>query len=335
MRGLFRHGRHLLWVLVGVVLLPGLAMSGSRPVRSASQTRWNTRLLGVRRQFVYERIDHRPVTLYLFRPQNAGDAPRPVAIYIHGGALRYGSARISNRNTPHNRLLVMVERRLIQEGIDFVSVNYRLAPLYPWPEPLNDAKRSVHYLATHAQTLHLNRERMGVMGDSAGGQLSAFVGLTMETNQAPRRPMVRGVVDLFGPTDRHAFAIAWRRRHGLQPNPVFGVLTWKRVRRESAVSYVHPGAPPFLIIQGSEDRVVPPAQSSLLRRRLVQDHVPVEEILVRHAGHELIDRGGPIDPPLTVIANRISDFFLGLLYNDSRLGWGDHDGRTTRRGGTS
>lgn len=315
MGGIFRQGRRLLWALVGVVLLPGLAMSGSRPVRSASQAPWNIRLLGVRRRLVYEWVGHRPITLYLFRPQNAGDTPRPVVIYIHGGALRYGSARISNRNTPHNRLMVMVERRLIHEGTDFVSVNYRLAPLYPWPEPLHDARRSVRYLADHAATLHLDRNKMGVMGDSAGGQLSAFVGLTMETTQAPRTPLVRGVVDLFGPTDRHAFALAWRRRHGMKPNPVFGVLTWKRVRRESAVSYVHPGAPPFLIIQGLEDRVVPPAQSDLLRDRLARDKVPVEELRVRHAGHELIDRGGPIEPPLTVIANRISDFFLGVFYN--------------------
>ncbi|NMP24524.1 alpha/beta hydrolase [Sulfobacillus harzensis] len=308
-----RFSRILLWAVLGGMLLSGVAVSGTRRPTPVRVRRWNTRLLGQRQRIVYERVDHQPVTLYLFRPDHAGSKKRPVVVYIHGGALRYGTARISNRNTPHNRLLVMVERKLIQEGDDFVTINYRLAPLYPWPEPLHDARRAVRYLSDHATHLRIDNEKMAVMGDSAGGQLSAFVGLTLETEGPYPQPIVEGVVDLFGPTDRHAFALQWRRRHGLEPNPVFGVMTWERVKNESAVSYVHRGAPPFLIIQGTRDRIVPPRQSQLLRDKLAQAGVPVEEVLVKHAGHELVDRGGPINPPLTVLADQINDFFLQIL----------------------
>lgn len=270
--------------------------------------RWNPRLLGVRERVVYEHIDHQTLTFYLFRPRGSTASARPVVVYVHGGALRYGSALISARNTPHNHLMVAVERKLIQQGVDFVSVNYRLAPVYPWPDALRDVRHAVLYLRLHAHTLNINPQRMAVMGDSAGGELSSFVGLTMKSDTTPAMPLMRGVVDLFGPVNRRTFAVAWRKRHGLAPNPVYGVYTWKRVKRESAVDYVHPGAPPFLIVQGTRDRIVPPAQSRMLKQKLVQAHVPTTEIVVHHAGHELVAKHRPIAPSIPVIANRIVTF---------------------------
>lgn len=284
----------------------------------ARQRHWNRGLLGQRERIVYEHIDHQALTLYLFRPRGLAFRPRPVVIYVHGGALRYGSAVISGRQTPHNRLMVGVERQLMHEGVDFVSVNYRLAPMYPWPVPLEDVKHAVRFMELHAHPLHINGQRMAIMGDSAGGELSTFVGLTMSSAIQPERPVVAAVVDLFGPTNRRTFALQWRRRYGLSPNPVFGVYTWKAVRRESAVSYVHPGAPPFLIIQGTRDRIVPPGQSTLLKTRLLAHGVAVRELLVHRAGHELVAQHGPIRPGISVICQTIVQFL------NRNLGVSDH-----------
>lgn len=280
------------------------------PIRRAPE--WNTKLMGVRERIVYEKVGRQPMTLYLFHPRGDASAPRPVVIYIHGGALRFGTAMITNANTPHNRLLVSVEQKLIRQGVDFVSVNYRLAPLHPWPVPLMDVKNAVKYLVDHSAALGIDSNRMAVMGDSAGGELSSFVGLTM-TDGPNGLPVVRAVVDLFGPTDRRTFAIQWRRKHGLAPNPVYGIYTWKRVRRESAVSYVHPDAPPFLIIQGTRDHIVPPGQSLILKRKLHKDKVAVREILVHHAGHELVPVQGHIHPGLPYLSRQIDHFLTSQL----------------------
>lgn len=285
------------------------------PSRVHSQ-KWNAKLLGVRERFVYDTVDGQALTLYVFHPRGIALHPRPVVIYIHGGALRFGTAVISNRNTPHNRLLVSVERQLITRGMDFVSINYRLAPLYPWPDPLIDVKHAVRFIETHAKRLYINQQQMAVMGDSAGGELSSFVGLTMR--QSPHGgPLVRGVVDMFGPVNRRTFALRWRKHHGLAPNPVYGVYTWKRVRRESAVSYVTPQAPPFLIIQGTRDHIVPPAQSRLLKAKLRHAGVPVQEILVHHAGHELVAKKGPIHPGISFLAGHIVTFLAERLKSPS------------------
>ncbi|MCY0898364.1 MAG: alpha/beta hydrolase [Firmicutes bacterium] len=271
---------------------------------------WNEGLMGVRERLVYEMAGRQPLTLFLFHPAKPSILPRPVVVYIHGGALRFGSAMITNANTPHNRLLVAVERKLISQGYDFVSVNYQLAPLHPWPIPLEDVKHAVMYLLDNAHMLGINPDRMAVMGDSAGGELSSFVGLTMKEHG---QPVVKAVVDLFGPTDRKTFAIQWRRHHGLKPNPVYGVYTWKRVKRESVVSYVHRKSPPFLIIQGTRDHIVPPQQSHLLKVKLKKAGDAVKEILVHHAGHELVPVGGPIHPGIPYLAEHIDQFLVRHL----------------------
>ncbi len=280
--------------------------------------RWNPGLLGLRQRIVYQRSGQRQLTLYLFTPEQAAATGRPVVIYIHGGGLRFGSAKINGAMTAHNRLLVQVERRFIREGMDFASVNYRLAPMHPWPIPLDDVKHAVRFLDQHTNGLGIEPKCMVVMGDSAGGELASFVGLTM-TKFDTRTSVVRGVVDLFGPTDRQPFAQLWWIRHGLTPNPVYGVYTPGRVENESVVSHVHADAPPFLIVQGTRDQVVPPGQSALLRDRLEQVGVPVQEVLVHHAGHELVSVDQkPVQPTLGQVAATINRFVIASIGADSR-----------------
>ncbi len=301
-----------LWVPAGWAASKPMHGMGIRgPVwRIRKPVFWNKRLLGTRTRVVYAKIGHLHLTFFIFRPRAQSAALRPVVVYIHGGALKFGNAMINNLKTPHNQLMVSVERSLIQHGVDFVTVNYRLAPVYRWPDALIDVKHAIKYMDTHSVRLGINPDQMAVMGDSAGGELSSFVGLTMDPRH---RPVVRAVVDLFGPTNRRTFAVAWRRRHGLKPNPVYGVYTWKRVRRESAVCYVTPNAPPFLIVQGTRDHVVPPSQSKLLKDRLNAAGVPVREILVHHAGHELVAKAGPIHPGIPYIARQIEHFLYQQL----------------------
>jgi acetyl esterase/lipase len=181
--------------------------------------------------------------------------------------------------------------------------------MHPWPIPLHDVEDAVAYLQEHAGEWNINPDQMSVMGDSAGGELASFVGLTLWHGE---EPAVRGVVDLFGPTDRQPFAEEWRRRYGLVPNPVYGLYTPQRIWSESVVSHVRLGAPPFLIIQGTRDRVVPPIQSELLKERLQEYAVPVKEILVENAGHELVARGGPISPDIDALIAAIADFVAGV-----------------------
>jgi len=81
----------------------------------------------------------------------------------------------------------------------------------------------------------------------------------------------------------------------------------------SPVSYVHVGAPPFLIIQGTADALVPPAQSTELRDRLLAAGDRATLIEVSHAAHELIPSGGAISPDIATLASRMVAYLLASV----------------------
>lgn len=311
-----RHAVRAVGLVLALVFLCGTGVAGGNGVALGySQPHylvWNPHLMGMRQEIRYEHVPQGYETLYVFHPRRASAKPRPVLVYIHGGALIYGSAVIPPGSTPHDRLIVSIEKAAIQKGWDFVSVNYRLAPEHRWPIPLLDVKHAIQYLRQHANALGINPEAMAVMGDSAGGELSTFVGLTMHTPTSHHNVM-RAVVDLFGPVNRESFASTWRKRFGLRPNPIWGVYSKRNAARDSAINYVHHGAPPFLIVQGAKDKIVPPLQSRSLATKLHHLGVPEKLIMVKHAGHELISVHHPINPNIPVIAHNVVKFLTRHL----------------------
>ncbi len=279
---------------------------------------WNPYLAGTRTQLVYERVGKYVGTLYLFRPSRLRKGVRlsPVVVYFHGGALVKGSAVIQNVNvSPRDWILSHVETYVVDHGGAFVSVNYRLAPRYKWPAQIDDAKTAIRFLRAKADSFHLNPRDFAVMGDSAGGALASLVGLsnTSDFNRGPwahESSSVSSVVDMFGPVDRRYLEETWRLRYGLLPNPVFGNLTPRLVHSASAVSYVHRGAPPFLIIQGTQDTVVPPWLSTELYRLLQRRSDEARLVLVHHSEHEFMPVGAPISPTKAAIAADIESFLM-------------------------
>lgn len=305
------------------------------PATASHPSKWNPQIVGQRVKLVYERVPGYTGTLYLFRPahSHAGAALLPVVVYFHGGALERGSAVIGhNPRALHDWLMAHIEAAVIRSDCAFVSVNYRLAPKYKWPNQIVDAKTAIRFLRAHAVQYHLSPNQVAVMGDSAGGSLASLVGLSSATSKFDGGPWahesssVSAVVDMFGPVDRRFTQHTWMERHGARPNPVFGLLSASVVYRASAVSYVHRDAPPFLIVQGTRDTVVPPWLSIELYHRLRHQHDAAELLLVRHSEHEFIPSGGPIQPNMATLSKDITRFLVDKLranpaYQVSRRQW--------------
>ncbi|MCL6444230.1 MAG: alpha/beta hydrolase [Alicyclobacillus sp.] len=278
--------------------------------------RWNPLLVGVRRLYVYEHIGRYSGSLYLFEPLHKPHHLMPLVVYFHGGSLMHGSAVIGpGPRFGKEWMIADAERQLVQHGFAFATVDYRLAPTYRWPAQIEDAKTAVRFLALHARELSINPAQISVMGDSAGGALASLVGLT-DSGGAYQQVFVHGpwqgveasvraVVDLFGPVDRRWTATKWSRRFGNRPNPVFGVLRPNLVRSASAVSYVHTGAPPFLIVQGLQDPVDPPWLSLELYHKLKAVGAHPKLVLVHHASHELIPKGGHMHPTVAQVLHTV------------------------------
>jgi acetyl esterase len=115
-----------------------------------------------------------PVRIY--RPSGAGD-PLPLIMNFHGGGFITGDPQQSQwwcSSIAHDARAVVV------------SVDYRLAPEHPYPAAPEDCYASTVWCAEHASELGIDASRIGVMGDSAGGNLAAVVSLMARDRSGPQ-----------------------------------------------------------------------------------------------------------------------------------------------------
>jgi acetyl esterase/lipase len=233
------------------------------------------------------------------------DGEWPAVVYIHGGAWMGGdkTSGAGYRELPE----------LVSRGYLAVSVNYRLAPDYPFPAMIEDVKCAIRHLRAHAREYNLDPERIGAWGSSAGGHLVSLLGVTDREqgyDQAgqylDQSSRVMAVADLFGPADLTLVTDTPRVREA-----VFGTADPSAAILETAspVIYVTADDPPFLILHGDRDDVVPPEHSERLYARLTEAGVPVVFVLVENAGHGFSRADGAINPSRDQITGMIADFF--------------------------
>jgi acetyl esterase/lipase len=185
-------------------------------------------------------------------------ARAPVLLQVHGGAWVLGSK--DEQGLP----LVL---HLASRGWVCVSADYRLAPKATFPDPLIDLKHALRWIREHAEELGADPDFIVVTGGSAGGHLASLVALT--ANQPEYQPgfeavdtSVRGCVAFYGVYD-------FTDRHGVWQHKGLTRLLERRVFKKSLaeghaefdkaspLSRVHEQAPPFLVIHGDSDTMVP------------------------------------------------------------------------------
>ena len=100
-----------------------------------------------------------------YAPAELGD-PHPLLVYYHGGGFTYGDL------DTHDGVCRILCRHA---GAHVLAVDYRLAPEHPFPAAVEDARAALHWAVAHASELGADPQRVGVGGDSAGGNLAAVV----------------------------------------------------------------------------------------------------------------------------------------------------------------
>jgi acetyl esterase/lipase len=242
----------------------------------------------------------------------------PLIIWVHGGAFRLGDKRDK------------VPLGYLERGYAVASINYRLSQHDLFPAQIEDCKAAVRWLRAHAAQFGLDPQRFAAWGESAGGHLAAMLGTAghvrafevggpPETSGGPPETSggylevssrVQAVVDYFGPTDfgqMDAHRVPGGQVHDAPDSPeselVGGPIQDKRdkVAQANPITYLRPDAPPFLIVHGEVDPLVPHHQSELLHAALQRAGVPVSFYTVQGAGH-----GGFTDPEVP----RLTQAFL-------------------------
>jgi acetyl esterase/lipase len=229
----------------------------------------------------------RALTLDLHIPSE-GDGPFPVLVWIHGGAWLGGFRGMGHAI------------RMVDRGYAVAAIQYRLSGEAKFPAQLHDCKGAIRWLRANASSYHLDAQRIVAWGASAGAYLAALLGLTANHAEfegqvggnAEQSSAVQGVIDFFGPGDFLAQERPEGRSGGPAPNPVTALLGYHvaerpdEARKAMPITYVHGAAPPFIIMHGDIDPMVPHAQSQRLHEALTGAGAPSRVIILPGALHE-------------------------------------------------
>jgi acetyl esterase/lipase len=264
--------------------------------------------------------------------RDSGEQIRPVAVWIHGGALIMGSRAGMD---------IALRNQLLMAGYAVVSIDYRLAPETKLPGIVEDVQDAFRWLRDQGPKLfHIDPKRVAVLGGSAGGYLTLLAGYRV----TPRpqclvsywgygdivgawyskpdpfyrtKPLVSKedayaavggpAVSEGGGKDRSRFYL-YCRQQGLWPNEVMGRDPEKEPKvfdpfcpmRNVTAEY-----PPTLLIHGTKDTDVPYERSAEMAKELARHKVVHELITVPGAGHGL---GGVAAEEITKIRNRAVAF---------------------------
>lgn len=170
------------------------------------------------------------------------------------------------------------------------------------PAFLEDVKTAIRFLRKNEAEYQVDAGRIGIWGTSSGGNTALLAGLTgddpaYQTGEyAGYSDAVRTVVDCFGPADLAELTsggIPEKEPDG-SPSVFFRLLgdsrgeQMERIGRMNPVEKVVPGRkyPPFMLLHGDSDTVVPYSQSEKMARVLCQNDVPTELVRVEGAPHE-------------------------------------------------
>jgi acetyl esterase/lipase len=236
--------------------------------------------------------------LDLYLPAKSPD-PVPLVIWIHGGGWE-------SRDKQTWPAIFLVDK-----GFAVASINYRLSQEAKFPAQIHDCKAAVRWLRANAKTYRLDPERFGVWGGSAGGHLAALLGTsgedkTMDGSVGKHLKVssrVQAVCDWFGPTDLEQLAAFQATFPGLPIDyPKTAVLkllgTSKGIKaravKANPITFVSEKAPPFLIMHGDGDRLVPLQQSRILESALKKARAQVELRVVPGADHGLFNDHGSL-----------------------------------------
>ena len=230
----------------------------------------------------YANPDNQHLQLNMARP--SGPGPFPAVICIHGGGFRAGDRQ------GYNGLI----RQLAERGYVAVTVEYRLAPKYPFPAAIFDVKASLRWMRANAEKYHVDPDRIGVTGGSAGGHLAQFLGVTADVKEfegdegnLDKSSRVACVVNYYGPSD---FTKSYGKSvDAAEVLPLFLGGNLDQARQKHIISsplyWVTPHAAPTLCVHGTKDTYVAYEQAVWLVDKLKAAGVEAELLTLEGAGH--------------------------------------------------
>lgn len=224
----------------------------------------------------------------------------PAVIFVTGG----GFISSNKARMPQLRMY------LAEKNFVVASINYRTVPNSRFPQPIEDVKSAIRFLKANAQKFNVDAEKIFVLGDSVGGYLAAFAAVTngdeifnVGENLHVSSKIV-AAVDLYGISDltkiAATFPVELQNLYNSAGSvtslfvngvPAFGGVDGGisahpvSAERANPINYITKNSAPMLLMHGTADSVVSPAQTDLLFQALKNHGVEAERWLIPNAGH--------------------------------------------------
>ena len=254
---------------------------------------------------------HPSQLLDVWRRKELPAQPAPVLIFVPGGAWVHGSRMLQG---------YALMSHLAEKGWVCLSIDYRVAPHHRWPSHITDVKTAIAWARANVDKFGGDRNFVAIAGCSAGGHLSALAGLTPNDPEMQAElpegsdTSVDAVVGIYGRYDWEDRSTAERARF---VDFLERVVVKRKIskhpdvfRKASPIARVHADAPPFLVIHGTGDSVIPVEQArSFVERLRAASRSVVSYVELPGAGHgfDMIDgaRTGSAATAIGLFLNQI------------------------------
>jgi len=258
----------------------GARRLGHRPVDVA----WHQRIssLPFRVPETIERIEgfeYAPgLGLDLYRARGA-NGPSPTLIYVHGGGWGGGDPRRQFRTITHH---------LAANGWVVLNIRYPLSPIATFPEHLVAVEQAIRWARSTGSEHGVDPMRVAIAGGSSGAHLAALAALGTKEERVAAAVVLYGIYDFF---NRNKTRFDWPLipRNVMKTTPD---LAPELYRSASPIDQVHASAPPFLVVHGTHDSLVPIGESRHFAEALATVGGRVEMIEVAGAQHAFDALGG-------------------------------------------
>ena len=218
-----------------------------------------------------------------------GKSSYPIVVWIHGGGW------MTNDKYADMGYMVNTVKGFIESGYAVASIDYRWSTMAIFPAQIQDCNQAIEFLYQNSTKYKLDKDRIVLMGFSAGGHLANLLGLSNNNNVKDFYPdgkkphfKIKLVLDFYGPSD----FLTLKGNDSKDPhNPITLLLggtvadNADKAKKASPATYIDKNDPPFLIVQGEKDQSVNPDQSISLSSRLNDAGVKNELIIVPNAPH--------------------------------------------------
>jgi acetyl esterase/lipase len=238
-------------------------------------------------------VDGTTLKLDVAHPKK-GTGPFPTVALFHGAGL-----------SPGRSACRPLQWKLAADGYLAAAVGYRKEPKHRFPSQVHEAKAAVRWLRANAEKYPIDKDRIAVVGYSAGGHLACLLGaitskdgLEGDLGHADQSSAVQAVVSYYGPTD-----LASLHKDLATGGPLDVPQRWlkasleawlggtpeqqaERYRQASPISYARRSGPPTLLLHGTADRLVPCEQSRRYAWKLREAGAEVVLLELKDAPHD-------------------------------------------------